>query len=367
MITVSVIMPVYNVEKYVQEAMQSIINQTLADIEIICIDDGSTDGSFELLKGFEQCSRPVKIIQNQHMGASAARNIGIKEARGQYIYFMDSDDVLDLQALEILYQKCIKDQLDVLFFSGKTFWENAELAERYAGFGNDNYLRKGSYSDIVSGKELLATLVESNDYLVSPCLQILRREFLMEANVGYPHGIIHEDNCFTFHALMKAKRAYCIGDILFHRRIRYGSIMTTRETHLNLYGYYSCFLQQIMLASDETLTDRQREAVCQILNGMNQNMIRIYLDLPEEEMNNFYALCDLRQRLLFDTLVLREIDENKKRNRAEDELNKAKKRIAAAEQKYKKIEGSRSFKIGKKVTAMPRFIKKKLIASTRDS
>ena len=93
---VSVIIPVYNVEKYLRECLDSVVNQTLKDIQIILIDDGSTDSSLGICKEYAQKDNRIKIIEQKNQGAGAARNRGMSEAKGDYLYFLDSDDFLEL-------------------------------------------------------------------------------------------------------------------------------------------------------------------------------------------------------------------------------------------------------------------------------
>ena len=103
MIKVSVVIPVYNTYKYLPECLESVINQTLADIEIICINDGSTDFSSKILEEYASKDKRIKIISQNNQGVSCARNRGLEIARGEYIYFLDSDDKITLTALEELY------------------------------------------------------------------------------------------------------------------------------------------------------------------------------------------------------------------------------------------------------------------------
>ena len=113
---VSVIIPVYNVEKYLEEALESVINQTLKDIEIIIINDGSTDRSLEIAKGYALKDKRIKIIDQKNQGLSVARNRGIENAKGKYIYFMDSDDYIALETLEVCYKKCEEYELEMIYF-----------------------------------------------------------------------------------------------------------------------------------------------------------------------------------------------------------------------------------------------------------
>ena len=113
---VSVIIPVYNVEEYLKEALESVVNQSLKDIEIIIINDGSTDKSLRIIKGYATKDKRIKIINQKNQGQSIARNSGIENAKGKYIYFMDSDDYIALETLEVCYKKCEEYELEMIYF-----------------------------------------------------------------------------------------------------------------------------------------------------------------------------------------------------------------------------------------------------------
>ena len=110
---VSVIIPVYNVEKYLRECLNSVINQTLKDIEIILVDDGSTDSSLSICQEYAKKDDRIIVLTQQNQGAAVARNNGIKIAKGEYLSILDSDDYFDLSMLEKLYNKAVKDDLDI--------------------------------------------------------------------------------------------------------------------------------------------------------------------------------------------------------------------------------------------------------------
>jgi len=116
MTKISVIIPVYNTEKYLKECLESIINQTLTDIEIICINDGSTDNSLDILNSYANSDKRIKVFSQKNQGQGTARNYGMKIATGDYIHFMDSDDILELNTFEDSYRICEEKNLDFIFF-----------------------------------------------------------------------------------------------------------------------------------------------------------------------------------------------------------------------------------------------------------
>src|SRR5690625_806428 len=120
-IKASVIIPVYNTEKYIGEALRSIIHQDLEDIEIIVINDGSTDDSLKIIQTVAEKDARIRIFSQENKGLSESRNHGIETAGGEFIYFMDSDDILAPGTLSHCYRKCKEEKLDFIFFDAITF------------------------------------------------------------------------------------------------------------------------------------------------------------------------------------------------------------------------------------------------------
>lgn len=142
-IKVSVIIPVYNAQKYLEKCLNSVVSQTLKDIEIICVDDGSSDSSPDILQSFAKKDSRVIIKRQKNLFAGAARNNGMDTARGKYFVFWDSDDFFEKNALEVLYNKCEKERADMCLCAAycvdgktgrravdETFFKKAFSAER---------------------------------------------------------------------------------------------------------------------------------------------------------------------------------------------------------------------------------------------
>lgn len=240
-VDVSVIIPVYNTEDYIADTMDSIIHQTLSNIEIIVIDDGSTDKSPEILEDYKQKDPRIQVLSQKNQGVSVARNRGIEQARGKYIYFMDSDDLLDPNALSSCYQKSTEENLDIVFF-------DAEIFGAVNNKRSFNYRRCHRLIEKVrTGKEMLNYLMDENAFLVSPCLNLTKLSYLRQLELEYYPGIIHEDELFTFALFLDAERISFIPELFFKRRLREDSIMTTQFTSSNIIGYFTVIEQLILL------------------------------------------------------------------------------------------------------------------------
>ena len=144
-VKVSVIVPVYNVEKYLKDCLDSVVNQTLEDIEIICVNDGSTDNSLAILEEYAEKDSRIKIITQENKGLGGARNTGLYHANGEYISFIDSDDWIELNTFEELYNMSKNLDLDMLMFQMKVF--NIETGE----FIEDQYNNIDSIDDSFIG------------------------------------------------------------------------------------------------------------------------------------------------------------------------------------------------------------------------
>ena len=235
MVKVSVVIPVYNVEKYLGECLDSVINQTLEDIEIICIDDGSTDASLDILNEYQSRDSRIKIYTHNHQGPSGTRNHGMKYVKGDYLYFIDSDDYIDLEMLETLYNLSEEKNTDLIFFKLMNF--NDKTKHEYNTHYYDMpYLKKIVEDNIFDYKDIEDILF---DVPVSTVGKFFRREFVTQFR--FYEGIVFEDNLFAIEAMIKAKRMYFYDEYLYYRRIRENSITTT------FYKEYEDFLKMINL------------------------------------------------------------------------------------------------------------------------
>ena len=126
---VSIIIPVYNVEKYLKKCLDSVINQTYKDIEIICVNDGSKDGSENILKEYATKDSRIKIIEKKNGGLSSARNAGLDVASGEYCYFVDSDDWIELNTIEKLTDIILSNDVDVVVHSANNIPEDESCAD----------------------------------------------------------------------------------------------------------------------------------------------------------------------------------------------------------------------------------------------
>lgn len=234
---VSVIIPVYNTEKYLAEALDSICRQTLGDIELIAVDDGSTDGSSNILSSYkQQMGGRMTIVTKANAGQASARNDALGIASGEFVYFMDSDDWIESGTLERCVRECEEDNLDFVFFDGVSSRDDGSIDA-----AKDKWLdyhRGGEYPDVQTGSSVMLDMLKKGIYKCTVCMSLFRRKFLDDNTLRFQDGMKrYEDEIFSAKAYSCAQRIKGIPFEFYHRRVRENSTMTAQFGKRNVDGY----------------------------------------------------------------------------------------------------------------------------------
>ena len=236
---ISVVIPVYNVAKYLDRCLDSVFSQDFDSFEVICVDDGSTDGSSDILARRCAARENARIIRKENGGLSSARNAGLDVAQGVYVLFVDSDDALmHADALSRMYARAEEAQADFLIFGGEPEYETEELAREKAYLKTFLH-RAGTYPDGLPGQELFIRMVEGNDYVPSAWLQLFRRELIEKNDLRFADGLLFEDQLFTLQYLSLARRTAQLDGHYYLYYIREGSIMTASRADRSAHSYYT--------------------------------------------------------------------------------------------------------------------------------
>ncbi|MGL4307998.1 MAG: glycosyltransferase [Cetobacterium sp.] len=217
----SIVVPIYNVENYLRECLDSLYSLKIKETEIILVDDGSKDGSYNIIMEYkEKYSQKTVVVKKENGGLSSARNAGLKVARGEYVAFIDSDDFIDGNIFENFFKETKEKQLDI-------------------GVGDFRYYRDGKSSEpifrsqevqssgILKGTEFMKlTLEKPKCFREEVVDDIYRREFLIEKNLYFQENLLHEDSYFTPRAYLKAEKVKYIPGAFYYYRQRSGSIMS---------------------------------------------------------------------------------------------------------------------------------------------
>ncbi|MBZ9570443.1 glycosyltransferase [Methanobrevibacter sp. TMH8] len=224
-IKISVIIPVYNVEKYLEQCLNSVVNQTLKDIEIICINDNSSDNSLTILERYAKKDNRITIINNlKNSGGGFSRNEGLKIAKGEYISFIDADDWVEEEMLEYTYNESKSKNLDLLIFLAKNYDDvNSEFYEiDYYNFKclDDSFKNRLFYFDEV--KDLIFC------FAVSPWLKLYKKELLDKSNAKFPKERVMHDNPFFYNVFLNAERMELVEEYFYYRRRHKTSLVNMR-------------------------------------------------------------------------------------------------------------------------------------------
>jgi glycosyltransferase involved in cell wall biosynthesis len=238
MIKVSVILPIYNVAPYLDETFLSLINQSLKEIEIIAVNDGSTDHSQDIIKKYALQDSRVCYYSQENQGQSVARNLAFQHARGKYIYMMDSDDYLaSSDTLRICYDYAEQNQADFIFFDGDTLTENG-THPIHNNYKRTNFLEENKKYDGVS---LLNSMLDKKKHNCVVWLLFINHSYLKRTGLRFYPYIIHEDELFTTKLTLQSENIYCLKQSFVVHRVRLASTMGLKYSKWNL----SCYLTVI--------------------------------------------------------------------------------------------------------------------------
>ena len=282
---VSVIMPVYNASMFLREALDSILGQTLADIEVICVDDGSTDDSADIIAGYAAKDPRVKLVRQENGGAGRARNNGIAYARGDYVHYMDSDDWLELDAYEKASRRMASSGVDVCIFQSRTFdFGTGEMMPRVKTFRLDGHI-----SDFDANP-----LYFVRNYVV-PWDKLIRREVITGNGLLYDEISCANDRSFYFSLVKKAGSIMvCKDQLIYHRVNNPGSLVGVNRS-INYDSHFVAFRSTMSYHADsDDAVKRMLMDVCM------RDMLAFYDRALDEYKPRIYAqLHDFLQTVDF--------------------------------------------------------------------
>lgn len=234
---VSVILPVYNVAPYLDEAMQSLLAQSFQDFEVIAVNDGSTDHSLEILEKYAAQDSRISCYSQENQGQSAARNLALQHAQGEFIYFMDSDDTIKPDAISICYDYINSTKADFIFFDADIRYEEGAMPVSW------NYKRTHLLEEHkqYSGKFLLNMMLDKRKHSCVVWALFIRKQYLDSIQLSFYPGIIHEDELYTTILTLSSQNIYCLQQSLVNHRVRRSSTMGIRYSERNI----NCYLTVI--------------------------------------------------------------------------------------------------------------------------
>ena len=335
---VSVVIPVYNSEKYLKEALDSVLKQDLQEIEVICVDDGSTDNSLTILKEYEKADERIKAFHKENGGQSTARNVGLSKATGEFVYFLDSDDYILPNTLSKLVDLSRTDDLDILMFSASTIYDTKELEAQHKR-EEDYFIRTTSLDKCISGREMLNEFAGDNKFCVCPPLHFLRTDFLKSNEITFYEGIFHEDELFFAQILTLAKKVKVISDQLYVRRFHDDSTMTMSKTASHFDGLLIAYAEEMSLYFTLQRTNDYRGLLLHAEYLLCLMKLE-YQNMSDEEKSKILTDKDAGYKLVYESLFSGGVFDTPILGTIRD------------------IQNSMSFKIGKAITSIPKKFRK---------
>lgn len=241
----SIVIPVYNLAQYIEKCLNSIINQPFKDYEIICVNDGSTDNSLEVLNRYKD---KIIIIDKENEGSGIARNTGIDRAQGEYIFFIDGDDWIEDNVLEKIVNKADELNTDILIFGGLSYYG----AKGQNGGYSKNKLPKKYFNRVFSSKDIKKDVFK---FPSTPWSKLYRREFLLKNNIRFQNIKVGQDQLPFFHSMITAERIAILPENIYcYRKNRQGSAMTVKKKK-NFSPIYVFYGVEELLKSLDKLDD----------------------------------------------------------------------------------------------------------------
>ncbi|MDD3252714.1 MAG: glycosyltransferase family 2 protein [Lachnospiraceae bacterium] len=242
-VKVSVIIAIYNAEKYLSECLDSVLNQTLREIEVICVNDGSTDSSLEILKKYEAQDNRVKILDQKNQGAGAARNNGLQVAKGEYLSFLDSDDFFEPDMLEVAYRIASVERADICVFAANLFVQSTSRFEPCQWSFRKQYFPLEKAFDPHEEQYRDNIFRMYNGWAWD---KLFKREFVEQTGLKYQNLRTTNDMFFVFIGLAKASRIVALDRVFAHQRIEIStSLSSTREKS------WDCFYVALLAMQQE--------------------------------------------------------------------------------------------------------------------
>lgn len=292
---VSIIIPVYKVEKYLRQCMDSVVNQTLKNIEIICVHDGSPDNSLDILKEYAARDKRIIIIDQENQGLSMSRNNGLKIARGKYVLFVDSDDWIDLDCCKKLYSKIKKSDADICLYS------LCKYDDSTGEFITDSYFTLECYADRQTDVCDYTAIKPYVFRRFGAVMKLYRRDFLINNGIYFDPGVNYEDVLYHVMTVITAKKIAFLDKSLYFYRVNVGnSIMSsgyndkkikdifnylikvrkflkTRGVYRSLKGYYVTFVKKQLefhLARQDVLRKKFLKKIRKFVESENNEKLK---------------------------------------------------------------------------------------------
>lgn len=282
-IQVSVIMPVHNGEKYLRDTLDCVVNQTLKNIEIICVNDGSDDGSIQILEEYSRKDSRILVVNQEKSNAGVARNQGLKQAKGKYLVFWDSDDLFETNALEVMFNQCEHDGADLCVCNANQYYTDtgAYLDRPY-------YLKEKFLPEQIPFSRKIIGPYILNFTTSVPWNKMVKAEFIKEKEICFQDIERANDQYFSILSITLAERITVVRDILVHYRVRQDGNLTKDFSSTPMCAFYALkasydkLMELGVLQEEDLRRSFANKALNSLIYSLNiQNDVAAYKQLYE--------------------------------------------------------------------------------------
>lgn len=285
MVKLSVIIPVFNVENYISCCLESILKQPFKDFEVICINDGSSDNSLDVLQRFKNQDERIIIIDKKNEGSGIARNAGLSIAKGDYIYFVDGDDWVEENVFGKILSKADELNTDILIFGGLSYYNGKG---KKGGYSADK-LPKKYLNKVFSSKEIKNNIFK---FPSTAWTKLYKRDFLVKNNIKFQNIKVGQDQLPFFHSMVKAERIALLPENIYcYRKNRKGSAMTVKKKK-NFSPIYVFYGIEEMLKSENLLDDHKSIFVSKYFSKATSWLGKFQDDLKHEYYIEYTKLLE---------------------------------------------------------------------------
>ena len=297
---VSVIVPVYNMKQYLGECIDSILKQTLTSIEVICIDDGSTDNSLQILEEFKTKDNRIYIYgkKNEGLGAASARNCGLNYARGEYVLILDSDDFFEPAMIEIIVERAEKTNADIVIFGGYEYDDKRHIKRVLNGILNEKFIPK---KKVFSASDCSETIFQLSQGMAWN--KLFKRAFIENTGIRFQNIKFSDDAYFTFSNMVLARRITVINELLINYRVNTGGSQTDRIAGCPDSAYLP-YVELRNFLKERNLYDIYKKSFINCASGF----MRFCYDIINQT-DAFCYLHDKYRNEIFDLLEIEKEDE----------------------------------------------------------
>lgn len=297
-IDISVIIPVYNTSSYLKKCLDSVINQTKKNIEIICIDDGSTDESFKNLKKYSNSDKRIILLKQQNLGGGSARNLGMKKACGKYLYFLDSDDWIELNLLEECYNVAEKTKSEIVIFKADEYNEKTKKYNNLDYAFQKKWFKKNEFNFRDNKNRIF------NSFQNWAWNKFFRREFLVKYNICFQEIFRTNDLYFTCVALVSATKIFLLEKKLVHYRRGISINCQSNNDKYPLDWYKACIKLKKYLVYNKIYNDVEQSFLNEFVSGAYYHLI------TSKTKYEFALIYNFLKNTGFEKINVRDLGEN---------------------------------------------------------